>query len=112
MDGQLRAIYDRQLEYYAAKDIDGLLRNNYSDDAVLTMFDYQVRGREALRKHFQGFFAMAGNVTFKSTTRFVETENTVLIEALVETEKLGSMVFIDAFVIDNGKIDYQFSIVK
>ena len=112
MDGKLRAIYDRQLAYYAAKDIEGLLQNNYSEDAVLTMFDYQVKGREALRKHFNGFFAMAGNVTFKSTDRFIETEHTVLIEASAETEKLGSMVFIDAFVIRDGKIDYQFSIVK
>ncbi|MBI4650361.1 nuclear transport factor 2 family protein [Candidatus Desantisbacteria bacterium] len=112
MDGKLRAIYEKQLKYYAAKDIDGLLKNNYSENAVLTMFDYQIKGHEALRNHFNGFFKIAGKITFKSTNKFVETENTILIEASAETEKLGAMVFIDAFVINNGKIDYQFSIVK
>ena len=107
-----QAIYGNQLNYFAQKDLEGLVRNNYTEDAVLTMFDYQARGRDALRKHFRGFFEVAGDIKLKSTDRFVETKDTVLLEATLETTKLGQVRFIDAFVIRGDKIAYQFTIMK
>ena len=107
-----RTIYENQLNFFAAKDADRLVQNNYNDDALLTSFDFTVRGCEALRSHFQGFFEMAGDIKLKSTDRFVETEDTVIVEATVETSRLGEVVFVDAFVMKDGKICYQFTIVK
>lgn len=111
-DGPGKVLFDRQLRYYAEDDIEGLLENNYTEDARLVMFDYQVHGRDQLRQHFKGFKEIAGKVNFKEVEKFVENGNTMLIQVSAETEKLGTMVFIDAFVLQGGKISNQFSIVK
>ena len=111
-DGPGRKLLDRQLGYYAAGDIEALLLDNYTEDARLVMFDFQVQGRDALRRHFDGFLALAGKITPRAVERFVETGNTMLAEIVADTEKLGTMVFVDAFVLEDDRIAYQFSVVR
>ena len=111
-DGPGRELIDRQLGYYAEGDIEGLLRNNYTEDARLVMFDFQVQGKDELRRHFGGFMTLAGKITPRAVERFVEAGDTMLVEITADTEKLGTMVFVDAFVLEGERIAYQFSVVR
>ena len=111
MAGEGRKFYDRQLEYLFAKDVDGLIENNYNEDAVLVSFDRVVKGREALKEHFRGYLEMLGDLKVKSTDKFQETEDTIFFEASVESN-FGPAVVYDAFVLKNGKISYHFTGVK
>lgn len=106
-----RAFYDKQLEYLYAKDVDGLIDNNYNEDAVLVSFDGIVKGGEALKEHFRGYLEYLGSITVDSTDKFTETEDSIFFEATVTT-KLGQVHVYDAMVFRDGKISYHFTGVK
>ena len=76
-----RAFYDRQLAYLAAKDVDGLVENQYAPNALLVRFDQTLRGHDQLKAFFQGYIEMLGDLEILSTDQFSETENTVFFEA-------------------------------
>ena len=103
-----RKFYEEQLDYLAAKDVDGLVANHYNDDAVLMSFDVTVRGREALRQYFRAYLERLGTLAVTSTDRFAETEDSIFFEATV-TSNLGTVRVYDAFVLRDGKISYHFA---
>jgi hypothetical protein len=106
-----KQIYQRQVEYLIAKDVDRLVDENYHDDAVLTSADSTVRGKSELKKHFHRFLNQVTIKEVKSTDVFVETEDTILFEATIETNFGISKVY-DAFVLHAGKVAYHFTGVK
>ena len=110
-NGRGREFLDRQLGYLAAGDVEGLVLNNYKDDASIVTFDQQARGRDALKAHLAGFLEMAGKVTPKRVEKFVETGDLVLAEITADLEKLGTVTFVDAFVLEGDRIACQFSII-
>lgn len=103
--------YEEQIDYLVAKDIGGLIDNHYNEDAVLISFDLVVKGREALKAHFQDYLATLGHLEVKSTDKFRETEDTIFIEASV-ISNLGPAVVFDAWTLKDGKIAYHFTGVK
>ena len=103
-----RKFYKEQLDYLAAKDVESLVANHYNDDAVLISFDVTVKGREALREYFRTYLERLGTLTVRSTDQFVETEDSILLEATV-TSNLGTVRVYDAFVLRDGKISYHFA---
>ena len=103
-----RKFYEEQLNYLTAKDVDGLVANHYNDDAVLISFDVTVKGREALQDYFRTYLERLGTLTVRSTDQFVETEDSILLEATV-TSNLGTVRVYDAFVLRDGKISYHFA---
>jgi hypothetical protein len=105
---QLRALYDRQIVFLEAKDVDGLIDNNYNVDAVLMNFDFEVRGNTALKKHFTGYLAHLGYIKLISTDRYIENEDSIFFEATVETAGGVARVY-DVFVLANGKIAKHFT---
>ena len=103
-----RIFYEEQLDYLAAKDVDGLVANHYNDDAVLISFDVTIRGREALREYFRTYLERLGTLTVTSTDKFTETEDSIFFEATVASN-LGTVRVYDAFVLRDGKISYHFA---
>ena len=103
-----RRFYQEQLDYLAAKDVDGLVANHYNDDAVLISFDVTVKGRAALREYFRAYLERLGTLTVTSTDKFTETEDSIFFEATV-TSDLGTVQVYDAFVLRDGKISYHFA---
>lgn len=103
--------YDEQLEYLFAGDVDGLIDNHYTEDALLVSYDFDVRGRDALKKHFRNYLKTLGKLTVKSTDKFRETGDTIFFEASVVSD-LGPAVVFDSFVLKDGKIAYHFTGVK
>lgn len=104
--------YERHLNYFYTKDVDGLVENDYNEDAALMTHDFNAKGREALRKVFHNYIETLGDIKLKSTDKFAETEDTIFLEATLETSKLGERKVYDAFVLKNGKISYHFTGVR
>jgi aerobic carbon-monoxide dehydrogenase small subunit len=111
VDTPAKRFYERQVEMLQAGDADRLVEENYLEDAVLTSPDFIVRGKEALKRHFRNYLKWVTIKKVISTDKFVETENTVLFEATVESNH-GIVKVYDAFVLRDGKIAYHFTGVK
>lgn len=103
-----RRLYEAQIRYLQAADVDGLIDNQYTEDALLVSFDNQIRGNAALKEYFRGYLQVLGTIEVLSTDRFVETEDTVFFEATMRTN-LGQAQVFDAWVLHDDKIAYHFT---
>ncbi len=99
--------YNRQVAYLEAYDIDGLM-TQYHDDAVVVGFDFTVKGREAIRKYFEGYLERLGSLKVKSTDKFTEIEDAIFFEATIITG-LGVARVYDVFMLRDGKTTHQFA---
>ncbi len=103
-----RQFYEAQIGYLVAGDVEGLIDNQYTDDATLVSFDNQIKGNAALKEYFKGYLQMLGNLEVVSTDKFVETDDTLFFEATVNTNFGQAKVF-DAWVLRDGKISHHFT---
>ena len=103
-----RELYERQIRFLLARDVDGLIDTNYTRDAELISFQAVVKGSEALKEYFRGYVALLGELVVESTDKFVETEDAVFFEATVRSA-LGRAHVYDAFVLHDGKIAVHFT---
>jgi len=103
-----RRLYEAQIAYLVAGDVEGLIDNQYTDDAQLVSFDNQIKGNAALKVYFKGYLQMLGSIEVVSTDRFVETDDSVFFQATVNTQ-LGQAKVYDAWVLRDGKISHHFT---
>jgi hypothetical protein len=106
-----KAFYERQLDFLVRKDVDGLIEQQYTPDAVLISFDQVVSGRDALKAHFRAYLETLGHLVVKSTDKFVAAGNAIFFEATVASD-LGEARVYDAWVLRDGKIARHFTGVK
>lgn len=111
VDTPAKEFYRRQVARLIAGDADALVDENYSEDAVLTSPQFIVKGKQALREHFRGYLSAVQIKEVKSTDAFVETDDTILFEATIESNH-GVVQVYDAMVLEDGKIAYHFTGVK
>lgn len=104
--------YDEQIAYLLAKNVDELIDNHYSEDAEIIGFDFNYRGRDALKAHFHRYLEMLGGIQVKSTDKFTETADALFFEATVITGAFGEAHVYDAFVLRDGKATHHFTGVK
>jgi len=104
--------YEKHLQYFYDKDIAGLVANDYNEDAIVMSYDFTVKGPEALRQLFTAYLDMIGEFQVVSTEQFRETEDAVLLEATLQTSKVGIRKVYDAFVFKNGKVSYHMTGLK
>lgn len=104
--------YTRHLDYFFKKDVDGLVANDYTEDAKLVAFPFTVQGREALKGAFRQYLDMVGDITLLSTDNFTESDDTIFLEATMNTSKTGERKVYDVFVMRDGKIRYHFTGVR
>jgi hypothetical protein len=98
-------VYNKQLEYLLRGDIDGLLRDQYTDDCELVTFEFVLKGKEAIGQYLKvDSPAKSGKVLGLKTTHFVTTDDCVIFNAIVESEKLGRFIARDAFYIKDDRI--------
>lgn len=105
---KLRDFYDRQVALLEAGDVETIVTEQYAEDAVLAGFDVTVRGRDALRKHFEGYLAHLGGLKLLSTDKYTETDDSIFFEATVRTG-LGEARVYDVFVLRDGKATHHFT---
>jgi hypothetical protein len=104
-----RDFYDRQIRYLADKDVDGLVANQYADDAEIVSFGVVKKGREALLDHFRGYLDHLGSIELLSTDNFQATEDSIFFEATVRTGTYGVVRVYDVWVLADGRIARHFT---
>lgn len=107
-DSVKRQFYEAQIQYLVAGDVEGLIDNQYTDDATLVSFDHQVKGNAALKEYFKGYLQMLGSLEVVSTDKFVETDDSIFFEATVNSN-FGQARVYDAWVLRDGKISHHFT---
>ncbi len=108
---QGRSFYDRQIEFLARQDIDGLIETQYHPEATLVGFDFTVHGHDALRQHFRNYLGNLGKIELVSTDHFAEIDDAIFFEATVNTA-IGQAVVYDVFTFQDGRAIRHFTGVK
>jgi hypothetical protein len=106
--GKYRDFYFRQLDFLAKKDIEGLIHNQYTEDAELLNFDYYIKGAPALIEYFKNYIDTLGYIKLISTDKYVEGDDSVFFESTAETAGGIAQVY-DVFVMRGGKIWRHFA---
>lgn len=107
------------MDYIAKNDIDGMLKAQYHNDAVLiTFFDYKdakpphyIKGHTQLKKFFEEYLKTLGFMDVKSISELAETEDLISFQAVFDCQ-LGEKKVGDGLYLKDGKIlrhlGYQF----
>jgi hypothetical protein len=111
-----RKFFDEHMAYIYKNDIDGMIDNQYTQDAVLiSPFDvldtpppHVIRGNKALKDFFRTYISWQGSIDVESLYDFVETEKSIFFQAIF-TSKTGRWVVGDAWHMADGKIDTHYS---
>jgi hypothetical protein len=112
---KLGRLYEEHINLILEKNIEAIL-DQYTEDAVLiSSFEKKplyFRGRDELRKHFQGILAIEGlesQIAFWGETQNPET--LMVVEAITMHTAAGEakMRFADSWVLKNGKIAIHFA---
>jgi hypothetical protein len=112
-----RKFFDEHMKYIYANDIDGMIDDQYTQDAVLiSPFDavpgkqppHIVRGNKELKEFFHIYLDYQGAIEVESLYDFAETDNSIFFQAIF-TSKTGKWVVGDAWHMTGGKIDTHYS---
>ena len=111
-----RKFFDEHMAYLGKNDVDGMIDDQYTQDAVLiSPFDvletkppHTIRGNQALKAFFHTYLDWQGSINVESVYDFVETDNSIFFQA-VFTSKTGKWVVGDAWHMTGGKIDTHYS---
>lgn len=107
-----RAYFDKRIELLKAGKIDEMVDAGYNDDALIVDFNGTVKGKQAIKDHFNQHFPMMGGVELKSIDQIVETDDALYVQITVVTGAWGQISTYEGFVLRNGKADYHFTAVK
>ena len=111
-----REFFDKHMEYIYAGNIEGMIDDQYREDAVLiSPFDvlstpppHIVRGRPALKEFFGTYMSWQGAIEVESLYDFAETEDAISFQAIF-TSQTGRWVVGDAWYMLDWMIAYHFS---
>jgi hypothetical protein len=111
-----RKFFDQQLAYIGANDVEGLIDNQYAEDAVLiSPFEMPgrtapniVRGHAALKDFFRAYLDWHGAISVESMYSFAETESSIFFQAIF-TSQTGRWAVGDAWHMSGGKIGTHYS---
>jgi len=103
--------YERQVDFLAKQDIEGLVTTQYHPDAVLVGFEFTIRGQDQLREHFKNYLGHLGKIKLLSTDQFAEIDDAIFFEATVETD-IGEAQVYDVFTFKDGKAIRHFTGIK
>jgi putative intracellular protease/amidase len=104
--------YEKHLQYFYKKDVEGLVANDYNEDAVCMSTDFVVQGRQNLKGLFHGYLDMIGDFKVLTTERYREDGGRIVLEATMTTQKAGIRKVYDIFEMENGKISRHFTGVR
>ena len=104
--------YKRHIQFFLDKDIDGLVASDYTEDAQVLAGEFHVQGHEALKQLFTGYLQMVGDFTLRSTDKWQESDDAIILEATMDTANTGERKVYDCFVMRDGKIAYHFTGVR
>lgn len=94
-----------QVKYLTSGDYDGLMKNQYHDDAELVTFEFVCKGKEAIKKYLSvDEPEKAGKVLGMQMHHYYESEDVIIFICSVHSEKLGIFLARDALYLKDKKI--------
>jgi len=100
--------FEKHLQFFFDKDVDGLLASDYTDDASCISYDFAIQGKEGLKGLFTAYLEMMGDMKLTSVDHWRETEDSILVEATMDTSRAGERK-VYVFVMRDGKITHHFT---
>ena len=111
VDTPKKRMYENQVKHLIAANAEGLVEDNYHEDATVASFEFKVTGKNALKAHFANYLRWVQIKEVLSTDKFVETGDGFSFEATVRTSRGIGRVY-DVFVLKGDKVSYHFTGVK
>ena len=114
-----QAYFDQHVGYLMRNDIDNLVKEQYTEDAVLiSPFDvldtsppHTLRGRQAIKNFLQRWLSYHGKSEFTSLTNFVATEDSITFHSTMVSQT-GTWMLGEAWHLvgglPRGKIDRHY----
>lgn len=110
-----RQFFDQHMAYLSARDLDGLIKNGYTEDAVLiTPFDvldvpppHIIKAGPALIDFFGKWLDYHAGMTVDSLYDFAELDDSIFFQALI-TSQAGKWVLGEAWHLAGDKIDVHY----
>jgi hypothetical protein len=100
-----QAFLQQQVEFLTRGDMDGLMREQYHDDAEMVTFEFTLKGKAAIRKYLEfDEPAKAGKIGGIELRNFAESDDVIIFNAAVKSENLGTFIARDALYLRDGKI--------
>lgn len=91
--------------YLMRGDFEGLMRDHYHDDAEMVTFDFVAKGKDAIRQYLEiDGPAQSGRVTGLEMCAFAESDDCIIFDARVTSEKMGQFIARDALFLKDGKV--------
>lgn len=111
-----RKFFDRHMEYIVAKDMEGMIRDTYTEDAALyNAFPFLdepppnvIRGQEALIKVFNQYLDYQGEIQVMSLCKFLDSEEVISFQATFISKKTGVWAVGDTWLMQGEKIHRHF----
>jgi hypothetical protein len=110
MSEKYRAFYERQFALLAEKDHVRLVDEQYHPDAKLININlpHVIEGADALKDHFRDYLVQNGFIKLIMTDKYIETDDSFMFEATVETASGIARVY-DVFMMRDGRATHHFS---
>lgn len=107
-----RKFFEEHIQYLLAKDIPGMIKNTYTEDAILyNAFPFLdtpppnvIKGQEELIKVFNAYLDYQGDIQVDSLYNFLETEDVISFQATITSPKTGKWAVGDVWLMENSKI--------
>lgn len=111
-----RQFFDQHMEYIGAKDMAGMIRDQYTEDATLyNAFPFLdtpppnvITGRENLIEVFEKYLEYQGGIEDVYLYNFLETEDVISFQATFTSPKTGKWAVGDTWLMRDGKIARHF----
>jgi hypothetical protein len=107
--------FQEHMGYLMSGDLEGLLKNQYTEDAILiTPFDildvpppHIIHAGPVMVDFFRKWLDYHGEMTIDSLYDFAELDDSISFQALI-TSQTGKWVLGEAWHLDGGKIDRHY----
>lgn len=85
-------------------DFHTLMRERYHDDAELVTFESVRKGKDAIAEYLKGEPAQVGRVSHVEQVALAESDDVLILTAIVTSGKMGRLVGRNAFYFKDGKV--------
>ncbi|GAB4215836.1 MAG: hypothetical protein OHK0012_16890 [Synechococcales cyanobacterium] len=111
-----RTFFDRHMEYIAAKDVEGMVRDTYTLDAKLyNAFPFLdtpppnvISGHADLIRVFKAYLDYQGEIQILTLYNCLESEDVLSFQSTFVSPKTGVWAVGDTWVMQGGKIHRHF----
>jgi hypothetical protein len=112
MAGKGKIFFDRHMEYIMANDVEGMVKDTYTEDAILfNAFPFLetpppniIQGHTALIDAFNKYLAYQGSINVISLYNFLDSDDAISFQATFSTANTGTWVAGDCWLMREEKI--------